>query len=189
MKRILITLCIAITWRAYGQTGRTVNLTWTASATSSVSYNAYRATGTCAAASGFAKINTAAIGTTSYSDTSMPATGTFCYYVTAAAGGLESVPSNKAEAIVPPAPATALSAVVPATAQVKVGQWQQFLAVDNTGQSVPNVTWSIAPVIGGIRSDGLYVAPASIQGNNVPVLVTATSGPVSATADITLRKK
>lgn len=187
-KRIILTaLFIAIT--AYGQTGRSVSLNWTASVTASVSYNAYRATGTCATASGFTKINSSAIGTTSYSDTTMPATGTFCYYVTAAAGGLESAPSNKAEAAVPPAPATGLSAVVPATAQVRIGQWQQFLAVDSNGQSVPNVSWSISPVIGGIRSDGLYVAPSAIQGNNVPVLVTATSGPMNATADITLRKK
>lgn len=170
------------------QSGRSVILSWSSSPTVSVSYNVYRSTGACAQASGYNKINSTAIGTLTYTDTSMPTVGTYCYYATSLAAGLESGPSNKAEAIVLPAAPSNLTAIVPASATVKIQQYQQFLAIDKTGQQVIDVRWSIIPVIGGISNAGLYIAPDKIQGNNVKIQVFAQKDTDSASSVITLRK-
>lgn len=98
--------------------GHSVGLTWTAStdaaANPTLAYNVYRLNGACPAvaptsisASGFTKINTAAVTTTTYSDASV-APGTYCYFASAFLNLTESNPSNDAAAIVQPAAPTSM---------------------------------------------------------------------------------
>lgn len=87
----------------------TVVLTWTAptGTPAAVSYNVYRATGACASGLTFAKLNTTAITTTTFTDSSAALTpnATFCYQATAVgANGVESLPSNQAAATIPGPP-------------------------------------------------------------------------------------
>lgn len=86
-----------------------VALSWTAptGTPAAVSYNVYRATGACAAGITFAKINTAAVTATTYTDSSAALTPnlTVCYQVTAvSSSGVESVPSNQVAATIPGPP-------------------------------------------------------------------------------------
>lgn len=81
-------------------------LTWTApsDATSSSTYNVYRATGTCPASGiaglTFSKIaNTAAL---TYTDNTVVVGTTYCFYATQLVGTVESVPSNTAGGTVLP---------------------------------------------------------------------------------------
>ncbi|MGH9771524.1 MAG: hypothetical protein ACRD4Q_07470 [Candidatus Acidiferrales bacterium] len=78
----------------------TVQLTWAASsdatASPTLTYNVYRSA-SCTDA--FARLNIAPVSTPSYQDTSvLPAT--YCYQVTSVLSGVESAPSNQAEAII-----------------------------------------------------------------------------------------
>lgn len=95
-----------------------VALAWTASADAAanptLSYNVYRLNGACPAtaptsvsASGFTKLNSAAITTTAYTDSGI-APGTYCYFATAFLNSTESNPSNDASGIVQPAIPTSL---------------------------------------------------------------------------------
>jgi hypothetical protein len=166
--------------------GRSVVLTWTASTTPGVSYNAYRATSTCAQATTGTKLNSTPITALTYTDPDVPV-GTLCYWTTAfltASATQESVPSNKAEVtiITQPNPPQNLQ-VTPTAVTMQTGTTQLFRA------NLDGTTWSISPPdIGVISSTGLYTAPASIKGNNIQVQVIARSGAQTATADITLRK-
>jgi len=96
--------------------GHTVTLNWTASsdavANPTLTYNTYRLNGACPATaptsvsgSGFTKINTAAITTTTYANTGV-APGTYCYFATSFLNSTESVPSSDASAIALPAAPT-----------------------------------------------------------------------------------
>lgn len=80
-----------------------VVLTWTASpdaaANPALTYNAYRLTGACSNTAPFTKINPAPIASVTFTDASV-APGAYCYYVTAALNGVESVPSNQAAAAI-----------------------------------------------------------------------------------------
>ncbi|MBS1842419.1 MAG: hypothetical protein JSS69_10175 [Acidobacteria bacterium] len=80
-----------------------VVLTWNASpdaaANPAVTYNAYRVTGACSASVTFTKINAAPIAALTFTDPNV-APGAYCYYVTAALNGIESVPSNQAAAAI-----------------------------------------------------------------------------------------
>jgi hypothetical protein len=80
-----------------------VMLTWNASpdapANPTLTYNAYRLTGACSSTATFTKINTAPITALTFTDASV-APGAYCYYVTAALNGIESVPSNQAAAAI-----------------------------------------------------------------------------------------
>lgn len=169
---------------------RSVVLNWTASTTAGVDYFAYRATGTCAAAANFAKINTTTITGVTYTDANV-ADGTYCYYVTAhhpTAIPNESVASNKAEVVVQsqPAPPTNLT-VSPAAVTLMLNDKQQFTA--SRGTQPVAAAWSIDPAdTGTISATGLYTAPAAIKGNNVGVQVLARESGDLASATVTLRK-
>jgi hypothetical protein len=86
-----------------------VSLSWTASTDAGVGYNVYRLGGNCptGAPTGFTKVNTACVSATTFTDSGM-APGNYCYYVTSALGGAESVPSNTVEAVILPAAPTAV---------------------------------------------------------------------------------
>ena len=181
-----IVFCLLATL-GYGQ--RRVDLTWTASTTVSVSYNMYRATGTCTATGlTFAKINPSPIGTLMYSDTTV-SVGSYCYRATATAAGLESAPSNLAQADVIPAAPAGLTAISPVAATIKPGGVQQFVALAGTEPLPPSaVVWTISPLEGAINNTGLYRAPPSIQGNNHKVRVVASDPLTNAAAQVTIKK-
>ena|SRR5271170_3105043 len=87
---------------AQAQAHETV-LTWTASVDSTSSYIVFRSTGACPATAGstFAQIGTSATNVLTFTDTTVAA-GTYCYYVEATLGGVASVPSNLASAVIKP---------------------------------------------------------------------------------------
>jgi hypothetical protein len=116
---VLTVLCFLL-FAAPAFAQHTVALSWTAptGTPAAVSYNMYRATGACASGLTFAKINTAAITGTTYTDSSSALTpnGIFCYQVTAvSASGVESVPSNQAQATIPGPPSAPTGLTVTGT--------------------------------------------------------------------------
>ena len=116
MRTILVLLFTVTAW---AQTARSVALSWTDTKNpAGTTYNAYRATAACTPVPTFTKINTAPISTKSYTDSNV-SLGTYCYYVTAVGGGLESAPSNNAGAAVAPYPPEGLTGTV-ATAEITV---------------------------------------------------------------------
>lgn len=168
--------------------GHSVHLSWTASTTAGAAYNIYRKGETCTGSAAFTKINSAPVNTLAYDDLNM-ADGTYCYQVTAylsTSTPPESAPSNRAEAIInPPSPPANLT-VSPAVVTVNTGGRQQFLAL--RGDTAVPATWVINPQEGTIDATGVYLAPASIKGNNIQVRVVASENSESAAADMTLRK-
>jgi hypothetical protein len=93
--KIKLAALLLLTASAFGQTAHTDVLTWTASPTNGTTINVYRATGSCASnPTAFVQIATGVVAGGPYTDVS-PLVGVQCYYVTAALGGVESVPSNK----------------------------------------------------------------------------------------------
>jgi hypothetical protein len=128
MKRyaVLVVALLAFSLSAFAQTP-TVGLSWTAppapvapatTPPAAASYNVYRAPGACGSGIVFAKINTAAVTATTYTDSSAALTpnGTFCYQVTAvSASGIESVASNQAAATIPGPPAAPTGLVITST--------------------------------------------------------------------------
>lgn len=93
-------------------------LTWTASADAAsnptLTYNVYRVNGSCPAVaptsvsgSGFAVLNTSPVTTTTFTDATIQP-GVYCYFVTAALAGAESIPSNTTQALLLPAQPTSL---------------------------------------------------------------------------------
>ena len=102
---ILILFCSTAYAKAHS-----VNLAWTASTDSGVSYNIYRFSGACptTGTTGFSKITTAPVNANTFMD-SVGAPGTYCYYATSVLNGAESVPSNLTSAVILPAAPTALS--------------------------------------------------------------------------------
>lgn len=94
-----------------------VALSWTqpAGTPAAVSWNIYRATGACATGLVMAKINTAPLTTTSFTDSSAALTpnGAFCYQATSvSASGIESAPSNEVTATIPGPPAAPTGLVI-----------------------------------------------------------------------------
>jgi hypothetical protein len=106
MKQLIFLLVIASSLAA--QT-RNISLSWN-DQQSGVTYNVYRSAGSCPAET-FAKINTAPVAVKAYTDADI-APGRYCYYVTAEAAGLESDPSNKAQADAKPFSPDGLTVVV-----------------------------------------------------------------------------
>lgn len=117
-KRILgLALLLTITggllfWPAQGATTHNVTLTWSCpSCAASLTFNAYRST---VSGGSYVKINTSAITSLSYVDTTGTG-GTKYYYVVTSvdSGGVESPFSNEASAtfLAPPAAPTGLQAV------------------------------------------------------------------------------
>lgn len=125
---------------------RSVDLSWTASVTPGVTYNVYRAPAACSPLpTNFVKQNAAPIATTSFSNTGVP-TGTYCYYVTAAAAGLESGPSNNAGAAVGPIAPTGLTVTVQVAVNVTVNGVQVASQSTETGPTqVPLKPANMAP--------------------------------------------
>lgn len=76
----------------------TVALSWTASATSGVTYNVYRQQ---ACSGNFTQINSIAVTTTTYTDSATAPGETYCYQVTAVLSGVESTPAGPAPATIP----------------------------------------------------------------------------------------
>jgi hypothetical protein len=75
-----------------------VALSWTASATSGVTYNVYRQQ---ACSGNFTQLNGSAVTATNYTDAAVAPAETYCYQVTADLSGVESTPSNYAPATIP----------------------------------------------------------------------------------------
>jgi fibronectin type 3 domain-containing protein len=96
---------------AFGQHAAT--LTWTASAdaTTGMTYNVYRATAACSTTPTLAKL-TSGIVATSYTDTAVTVSATYCYGITAVLNGQESAMSNKAGGTIPVSGATVLVVVM-----------------------------------------------------------------------------
>jgi hypothetical protein len=94
-----------------------------------------------------------------------------------------------------PAPAQSVTvayslAISPAQASLSASGTQQFSApLTSSGGSVagslPSVVWSVSPAVGNVSASGLYTAPATISAEQT-VLVTATAGPMIASAVVTL---
>jgi hypothetical protein len=96
------------TLRASVAGAHSVTLAWTPGvpvagvSVADASYNVYSLVGPCAP-TGFAKVNTAPVLTSSFTDTSayLVSGATVCYQVTAvSAGGVESAPSNQAAGVI-----------------------------------------------------------------------------------------
>ncbi|HTR47613.1 MAG TPA: fibronectin type III domain-containing protein [Verrucomicrobiae bacterium] len=104
MKRITMTVvfgCALCSPTALAQ--RSVKLTWQpspdAGSNPSLGYNVYRAS---ACAGQFSKLNSSVISGTTYFDTAVATGAAYCYQVTAVLSGVESAPSNRVVAVVPP---------------------------------------------------------------------------------------
>lgn len=115
-KRLLLLLCLFPA--ALAAQTRSVVLAWNDNQ-ASVTFNVYRAAAACPATPAqFAKINAAPVTAKTYTDQDI-APGTYCYHVTALAGGLESDPSNKAEAQARPFSPGGLTVVVEVSVRVR----------------------------------------------------------------------
>lgn len=114
MKRILALALLAVAHAAAAQ--HSVNLTWTASTDTGGTVNVYKATAACPASgiSGvtFTKLATAQPAAGPYTDSTVTAGQTVCYYVTAVVNGTESAPSNTGGGTVPINPPTVLVVVL-----------------------------------------------------------------------------
>lgn len=113
---ILILLFLAWPASMQAQVIHTVTLTWTASADAAanpgLTYNVYKLNGACPATaptsvsgSGFTKLNTSPITTTTFTDSGLQP-GAYCYFASALLNSVESIPSNTAQATIQPAPPT-----------------------------------------------------------------------------------
>ena len=112
-KIFLVLAILSIPFAAKAQSSYSVNLTWTAS-TSSTSANpgsvkVLRATGSCPA-SGigslvYSSLNNTAPAAGPYTDSTVVAGTTYCYYITATVGSSTSGPSNTFQAVIPTATA------------------------------------------------------------------------------------
>lgn len=104
----------------FGQATHSATLTWTDTVNpSGTLYDVYRLTGTCpttapTTTSGFTLLNSSPLSAKTYQDTTVAASTTYCYVVTAlASGGTQSAPSPDAQAVIPSAfPPSVLSVSV-----------------------------------------------------------------------------
>lgn len=80
-----------------------VILTWNSGSIGiTETYNIWKQTGSCSASRiGFIKINTVPVTITSFIDTDVAALTSYCYYATAIVAGVESIPSQTVEALIP----------------------------------------------------------------------------------------
>lgn len=95
-------------------------------------------------------------------------------------------PTKFAKALITLVPVVAVT-VSPATATLKAGQSQQFVA-SVTGSTNKSVRWSLSPAVGAISSSGVYSAPSSVPvAQQVYVTATAEADPTkSASASVQL---
>lgn len=82
-------------------------------------YNVYKASGTCLTGNTPTLI-ASDLTTLAYTDTTVTAGGSYCYYVTASGSGEESGPSSMVDAQIPPDPLTLLSITGAVSIQGKV---------------------------------------------------------------------
>jgi fibronectin type 3 domain-containing protein len=113
MKRAISILFFALMLALVGSSLMAANhsatLHWTAVSESDAAYNVYRCEGTCSTFSAFSKLNSAAAGVTSYTDSTVTAGKSYSYAVTSVcpsagcADGTagESGPSNFASGTIP----------------------------------------------------------------------------------------
>lgn len=105
---LLSAILLLITGFSHAQTARSVDLTWQDSKNpTGTVYNVYRASGSCTGTPTFQTL-VSSVTTKSYSDTTVKTGETWCYEVTAVNSGLESSPSNTAQATVGPFPPSSL---------------------------------------------------------------------------------
>ena len=140
-----------------------INLSWTASPTSGVTYNVYAAASSGFTPSAANRIATGLSGTT-YSDTGIPPTTTRYYLVTAKNAGGESAPSNQASA-------TTTAAIGCHIGYSVTGQWpngfEAAITIKNTGTNPIkgwNLTWTWAA---GQKITQAWSATYSQTGANV----------------------
>lgn len=102
MKKLILAAAVFAAY-AYAQTPRSVLLTWEdIENPTGTTYSVYRASSPCGAATTFTKI-ASAVSSKTYSDSGI-VPGHYCYQVTAVYDGIESLPSNNADANVKPKP-------------------------------------------------------------------------------------
>lgn len=98
----------------YYQGTHEVVLTYTASsdaaANPTLSYKVYKALATCASNPNFTFLVAVAAGVLTDTDTAVSVGQTIAYTVTSVLNGVEGVPSNCAQAVIPPAPPSGLNA-------------------------------------------------------------------------------
>jgi hypothetical protein len=95
---------------AFAQSTHSATLTWVDKLNpTGTTYNVYRAPGLCSGTPTFSKITTA-VTVTTYQDTTVTPGG-YCYEVTAVFNGVESTPSNTAQANIPAFAPTTLTVV------------------------------------------------------------------------------
>ena len=102
---LLAALAFLIAPTAHAQS-HSVAMSWTAptGTPAATGYFVYRANGACANGIVFTQLNTAAITTLTYTDSSstLATNGVYCYQVTATdAAGIQSIPSNQVAATIP----------------------------------------------------------------------------------------
>lgn len=120
MKRIFWIALFAASLHAQAQTSHQVTLRWTASPDSTTAtpgtVTVYRATAACPSSGigtlTYSKLTAAALAGGPYVDTAVTSGITYCYYVTATIGGLESNPSNTFQGQIPVAAPTTLTGTV-----------------------------------------------------------------------------
>jgi hypothetical protein len=109
---LLLATILFFSCAARAQAAHSVMLTWTASSDAvtnpALTYNIYRLNGACPAiaptavsGSGFTKLNTTAITTTTFTDSTV-APGMYCYFASSFVNSAESMPSNDASGIIQP---------------------------------------------------------------------------------------
>lgn len=108
MKKLLLLVILACSFALQAQAAHSVDLTWTASSSAAANptglYNVYRADGNCATAINFVKIGSTSSTLLAFTDSTViqvPTVATsYCFEVTFAAAGSESLPSNAAQAVI-----------------------------------------------------------------------------------------
>jgi len=119
-KWLAIALLLCVPLRAHAASTHSVTLSWTASVDAGVAYNVYRSPATagtpvsCPTAPGSAWVQVATgVTVLTYTDTAGTNAGSaWCYYATSTLGGLESIPSNLASAVILPGAPSALATVI-----------------------------------------------------------------------------
>jgi hypothetical protein len=117
MKRLFLVLALFLV--SGTASAHNVVLVWNASTDTGVAYNVYRAaatlgtgnTVTCPSVP-FADVLATGLTVLTYTDATVALDGAYCYYVTATLGGLESIPSNLASAVILPSAPTGLTTVI-----------------------------------------------------------------------------
>jgi hypothetical protein len=104
MKRLIAFLLFAVA--SFAQS-HSATLTWTDTLNpAGTNYNVYRIAGSCpatepATTSGFTLLNATPLTAKTYADTTVVASATYCYVITAVNSTTQSAPSGDAQAVIP----------------------------------------------------------------------------------------